>query len=235
MFKIENFNFKLEHTASYFFRNLNVIFPNGKLHFVRGSNGIGKSLLFRILRGIIYQQEEISGCFILNDFLHDFTQHKQIKDSFLFKKVAVVRQKYDLMLANQLSFVENLQLANLPSCPGLVGLPDHQILPHFVERFRIDQSKPVYSLSGGQRQILAILMALQRPSQILLLDEPTAALDERNATMVMAFLSDLVSSTKLIVLIICHDKELVHKYSPEGSFEMIIDEVHGARDIQFTR
>jgi ABC-type lipoprotein export system ATPase subunit len=69
-------------------------------------------------------------------------------------------------------------------------------------------------LSGGQRQILAILMALQKSASILLLDEPTAALDDKNSSMVMSFLNELLATDKnLTVLIICHDKELVDTYA----------------------
>ncbi len=152
-------------------------------------------------------------------------------DKNITSQIKMVVQKFDLMLADQFSFKQNLQLASLPEHPFLAPLPNHQPLPSLIERFGIDFEKPVYLLSGGQRQILAILMALQKPTKILLLDEPTAALDEKNATMVMEFLKALISSISLTILIICHDKELVKRYAKNYFYEIDVDESTGQRTI----
>lgn len=80
-----------------------------------------------------------------------------------------------------------------------------------VDRFHIDRKKPVHLLSGGQRQILALLMVLQTPIDYLLLDEPTATLDEENAEMVFEFLQGLTQEG-LTIFVVCHDKDLVERF-----------------------
>lgn len=67
---------------------------------------------------------------------------------------------------------------------------------------RIDQ--PMGSLSGGQRQALALVMATLAPSDVLLLDEHTAALDPRNAEFVLDLTRELASRFKLTVLMVTH-------------------------------
>jgi ABC-type lipoprotein export system ATPase subunit len=93
-----------------------------------------------------------------------------------------------------------------------------------LQEFNIDIHKKVDELSGGQKQILAILMALQKPTKLLLLDEPTAALDPKNAHMVMQCLQKLAQELDITVLIISHDKELVLAYAPGYYFEITQDD-----------
>jgi ABC-type lipoprotein export system ATPase subunit len=152
----------------------------------------------------------------------------------LEQHIKFVQQKFDLMLADRFSFEENLRCASLPHYPMIAPLPALAPLPPFITRFGINPKQLVKSLSGGQRQILAILMALQKPTQILLLDEPTAALDSKNSHMVMEFLQELVSSTAVTVLMICHNPELVRTYAKNGYFHMTVDS-NQLRTIEFVQ
>lgn len=65
--------------------------------------------------------------------------------------------------------------------------------------------EPVFMLSGGQRQILSLLMAVLRPSKILLLDEHTAALDPDAAKLVMRFTHHLLRNHNMTTIMITHD------------------------------
>jgi ABC-type lipoprotein export system ATPase subunit len=129
------------------------------------------------------------------------------------QRVRLVDQKFDQMLADQHNFIDNLRFARLASMPTIKSLPLHKPLPDFIERFAIDCTVPVRVLSGGQRQILAILMALQQSVEVLLLDEPTAALDEKNAIMLMDFIHQLAVARGITVLVVCHDQALVDRYA----------------------
>jgi len=235
MLGIKNITFKFAQDTGLFFDNLSFDCDAQKINFIRGQNGAGKSTLFRILQGKLAHDEIVSGELVLNnkqyglgadDFSGDCSGHE------LSQEVSLVQQKFDYMLADQLSFQDNMRLAGISRYPSLRGLPKVQELPEFIKRFKINFNSPVKLLSGGQRQILAIMMALVKPTRVLLLDEPTAALDEQNTNMVMDFLAELVKTTDLIVLMICHDKELVEKYAHDGYFELCINQDTGLRSIE---
>lgn len=212
------------------FYNVNVSFATGKIHVIRGRNGVGKSTLFRILQGQVYPGEQFSGSLYLDNRKYD---ERALKKCELKDMLQLVPQKFDCALADECSFDQNLALAQIPYLPRLTGLPKKQVVPDFIERFGIDVNKPVKQLSGGQRQILAIVMALQKSRKILLLDEPTAALDEKNAHMVFSFLQELVATYQMTILIICHDKGLADKFAPDGHFEIVIDPETNMRNVCF--
>ena len=144
------------------------------------------------------------------------------------RQVHTVQQNYDSMIANQFTFMENLQLANLPTYPNLQPLPPATLFD-VIKTLGIDPNKPAYLLSGGQRQLLAILMALQKTTKLLLLDEPTATLDKKNADLIMQCLFQLAEQLKVTMLIICHDKELVKQYAHGNSF--IIRQLENGRRV----
>ncbi len=226
---VSNLSFGFEKHGPAFFREVSCSFPENRLHFIRGKNGSGKSTLFRILRGKTDSSEQVAGDVTLDGQRLDLS--KEDDRWTLSNRIKMVQQQFDSMIADQFTFRQNLQLANLPTFPLFSPLPDHRPLPQLVNRFGINFDQPAHSLSGGQRQILTILMVLQKPISLLLLDEPTAALDEKNASMVMDFLGKLLSSTSLTILIICHDRELVQNYASEHYFEIEVDEKTNVRSI----
>ena len=158
------------------FYNVNVSFATGKIHVIRGRNGVGKSTLFRILQGQVYPGEQFSGSLYLDNRKYD---ERALKKCELKDMLQLVPQKFDCALADECSFDQNLALAQIPYLPRLTGLPKKQVVPDFIERFGIDVNKPVKQLSGGQRQILAIVMALQKSRKILLLDSVGAATEKK--------------------------------------------------------
>jgi len=207
--KIANLSFQFAKDKPFFFHNLSASFEAGKIHAIYGRNGSGKSTLFRLLQGHLMADDVVSGQIQLGDHVISISS----SEKSAFNRIKMVSQKFDSMLADQLSFIENLKLASLNEFPTFGTLPKHQPLPDFLKRFDIDMHKPVRLLSGGQRQILAILMVLQKPCSVLLLDEPTAALDDQNAAMVMEFVRNLVQTMGMTMIMICHDKELAQRYA----------------------
>jgi putative tryptophan/tyrosine transport system ATP-binding protein len=68
------------------------------------------------------------------------------------------------------------------------------------------------TLSGGQRQALTLLMAVMDDVKILLLDEPTAALDPRSAEIVMKTADKLIADYKLTAILITHNMKEAFNY-----------------------
>jgi len=221
MLKLNNVNFKFDKSGACFFNNLSASFNRGKINFIQGANGSGKSTLFRILQGKLSSNEFLKGDFCLDE-KYDNISHR----------IAMVQQKFDVMLADKFSFSENLKFANISRYPSLKFLPNHKDVEEFLKQFSIDKNKTVNLLSGGQRQILAILMVLQKMPKVLLLDEPTSALDVENSKMVMDFINDLVKTTNIIVIMICHDKELVESYCNSEYYHLGHDLISDGRFIE---
>lgn len=211
---IDNVTFRFSADQKPFFDMVSLHVPAGRLHFIQGKNGTGKSTLFRILQGQLMPGEILLGSYALD--AEKVMLHNGVPKT-LTSKVKTVVQDTSRLLADEFTVERNLQCAQLPRYPGLRALPVVDKLPPLLSRCGIEKTALVERLSGGQRQILAISMVLQKPTSVLLLDEPTAALDQENATMVMDFIRELAVSLNLTVLIISHDKELVNAYSA-GSY-----------------
>ena len=189
--EVRHLYFQHHKKAPYFFKDLCFHLEEGKLHALHGKNGIGKTVLLNILSRRLEKEALVEG-------------------EIIGEKISLVNQRFDLAIADQFSFLENLKFGYLNFFPNLFSrLKPPPFFPEFLEKFHIDVSMPAYKLSGGQRQILALLMQLQKETKILLLDEPTAALDEQNALMVFDFLQSLQGITFLIV---CHDRELINRF-----------------------
>lgn len=209
---IENMSFAFKKNELPFFENISVTFDPGKIHFIRGANGIGKSVFFNILRGEIKPEALCSGTFSFDTITIQVSKKESFTSEYK-KQFTFVHQDCDVMLAGQLTVEQNVRCANMSKYPNFSRLPGYHDNAGFIKALCIDIAKPVHLLSGGQRQIVAIMMALQKNARVILLDEPTAALDEKNADMVMQFLAILTQKTGLTAIIICHDKELVMRYA----------------------
>lgn len=175
------------------FKNLSLNLEKDKLHLLTGQNGSGKTTLLRLIRD--------------DD-----------------RRVCLVDQKFDQMIADQFSFEDNLRFATLSTIPLPWFFSQKRVaIPPFITRFGIDLKREARILSGGQRQILALLMILQRKPSLLLLDEPTAALDATNAKMVFEFLKE----AKITALVVCHDQHLANQYRTGDAFHLDVDEEGG--------
>jgi len=193
--KIKNLSYKHHKQAPYFFKDFSFDLPPGQMHALHGKNGVGKSVLLNVLAQNVGKDAIIDG-------------EVHIQNAYL------MNQKFDQMLACKFTVADHLQFSTFGRFPKLFNKMNHFQTPSYLhdlfDKFHIQIDLPVSKLSGGQRQILALMMILQKNPDLLLLDEPTAALDEQNAIMVFDFLSSLKDVTMLIV---CHNKDLIHTYA----------------------
>lgn len=208
---ISHLSFKFSTHKEYFFRDVNIEFDSGKMYFIQGRNGIGKSTFFSILQGTTPGDAQLNGTVTFDN--KEYIIERNAMSHQLCAHIKTMMQDSNKMVVNSMTVQENLQLAQLQRYPGLKRLAHLVEVPSILHEFGIDPHSRVQRLSGGQRQILAIIMALQKPTHILLLDEPTAALDDNNSHMVMKFLASVAQQRDLIVIIITHDKELTQAYA----------------------
>jgi ABC-type multidrug transport system ATPase subunit len=200
--KISNLHLTFD-TGKQLFRNQSFELSGPNLYFLTGQNGAGKSTLARLLAGLVHHAAHITGVIDLNGKKLDVSQAGS--QSYLYQQVFYISQHTNEMIAPNFTTQENLALANLPNHPGLnlfkAGATQSFDLPmHIAAKY----------LSGGQKQLLAIAMAAQKNPAVLVLDEPTAALDEQNAILVMNLIRQI--SNQILCICICHDDQLMQRY-----------------------
>jgi putative tryptophan/tyrosine transport system ATP-binding protein len=177
-----------------------------------GSNGSGKSTLLNIIAGSVLPT---SGNIILDN--EDITK---LPDHQRSKWLARVFQNPLSGTASGLSIIDNFRLAAIRTQPkGLkIGISD-QFVKQVKDKIatlglgledKINQQ--MGTLSGGQRQALTLLMSVMDHCKVLLLDEPTAALDPRSANIVMETADRIVKEFNLTAILITHNLKDAYTY-----------------------
>lgn len=171
---------------------------------VVGSNGSGKSTLLNILAGVVRINE---GSIILDD--KDISQTKDYKRS---RWLARIFQNPLAGTAPDLSILENFRLASIrTSSKGFRIGTDKKFRAKVRDKIAVlnlglenKLDREMGSLSGGQRQALTLLMAIMDETRLLLLDEPTAALDPRTSELIMSLADKVIKEYSLTALLVTH-------------------------------
>ena len=206
---VKNYTVQYYNQSRALLQNFSFECPVSGLYLIQGANGAGKSTLFASLQGSLLPAH-VTGKLVSDGQALDIMSEGY--KSYAHTHVGLVPQKYDEMLAPQYTVRENLAIALFPHIPSPIKQLSAIQIPAILAEINVPLDISVESLSGGQRQITAIMMALQKKKNILLLDEPTATLDPANTALVMNFLVRLCKETGILILMICHDHEL-QKYT----------------------
>lgn len=177
----------------------------GQYLVVVGANGSGKSTLLNVISGTVRPK---SGRVLLQD--RDISLLPDYKRS---KYIARVFQNPLSGTAPDLSIIDNFRLAALRTQKKTlrIGLND-TFRVKVADRLsdlgmglenKLDQA--MGTLSGGQRQAITLLMSVMDDLDVLLLDEPTAALDPRSAETVMRIADELIKRHQLTAVLITHN------------------------------
>ena len=161
----------------------------GQIHALCGENGAGKSTLIRILSGY-YPGGTSEGTIRLRGEVVRFAGIAEAER----RGVAVIAQ--ELALVPDLSVAENLMLGREPVRRGFIQwdrlrAAARDALARVGADFDVD--RPVRSLGVGQQQLVEIARALDKRADILVLDEPTASLGERDAQRLLGLLRGLAA------------------------------------------
>ena len=178
--------------------HVDISLKRGEVRALLGENGAGKSTLIKILAGI---HQSDSGNIVINGSEKKFDSPR---DSFL-AGIATVHQ--EIMVSPGLSVAENVLLGSTtPSNFGKVNWRRiNKIAQEFFQELgqELDVSKPVENLSPIQMTMTALARSLCQNAQILILDEPTAALTDSEVQQLFAVIKRL-SDRGVSILYVSH-------------------------------
>lgn len=182
--------------------NLNI--STGEFVVVVGANGSGKSSLLNCIAGsILHDSGKIS---IENNNVSEWPEYRRSRF------ISRIFQNPLLGTAPNLSILENFRLASLRTKSKSLHSGTDKSFDKIVKEkisflkmgLENNTGKPMGSLSGGQRQALTLVMGIMDDCKIMLLDEPSAALDPRSSVLVMEKAEEIIQTHQLTALLVTH-------------------------------
>jgi putative ABC transport system ATP-binding protein len=183
-------------------RGVDLDVPYGELALLVGPSGCGKTTLISLIAGLL---EPTAGTVqVLGRELTELSGTRKVR--FRGEHIGFVFQQYNLLPT--LTAVENACVPLL-----IAGRPRAQALAKAAEVLRSvglsDKLRALPSqLSGGQQQRVAIARALVHEPQLLVCDEPTAALDAHSGRTVMALIRQVAVQPDRCVIVVSHDNRV---------------------------
>jgi len=169
----------------------------GKIHALVGENGAGKSTLMKVLSGV-YPHGEYEGDIVYDGQVQRFGG---IHDS---ERAGIIIIHQELALVPMLSIAENLFLGNEVARGGVIDWTEaHRRTRALLAKvgLRMSPETPVGDLGIGQQQLVEIAKALAKQVRLLILDEPTASLNENDSQALLDLLMELRAQGITCILI----------------------------------
>ena len=194
------------------FRGFSLTIPDKQFVCVVGSNGSGKTSMLNIICGSIPVDEGkilISGV----DVTH-MPEHKRLR------RIGRVYQDPSRGTCPSMTILENMSMAdnkgkpfNLLPCVNKKKADEYRaMLAQLGLGLEDKMGVQVGSLSGGQRQAMALLMSTMTPIEFLILDEHTAALDPKTAETIMELTDRVVREKGMTTIMVTHNLRYAVEY-----------------------
>lgn len=164
--------------------DVNLQVTRGEIHAICGENGAGKSTLMKVLSGV-YPAGSYSGDIIYDGKTREFSN---LRDSEA-EGVVIIHQ--ELALSPHLSIAENIFLRNEIKKFGLINWNEtNKRAKDLMDRvgLRENPSTPIKDIGVGKQQLVEIAKALSKEVKLLILDEPTAALNDEDSSHLLGLL-----------------------------------------------
>lgn len=182
-------------------KGINFTADLGELSLILGPSGSGKSTLLTIMGGL--QTPDRGEVLIDQQNLAELSPKQ--RDQLRLNKIGFVLQSYNLL--PYLNVRDQFRLVDRVKRQGNLSPAE---LEHLLKELGIDRLLGQYpgELSGGQNQRVAIARALYTDPQIILADEPTAALDSNRVKVVGQLLKQMARDHHKAVIVVTHDLRL---------------------------
>ena len=185
--------------------NVNFKVRNGEIHCLVGENGAGKSTLMKVLSGV-YKFGSYSGDIVYNGQVQQFQSTKDSENA----GIAIISQ--ELALVPELTVYENIFFGHEIMHGKTINWNETIIQAgEMLKKVRLDvnPSRKVRELGVGQQQLVEIAKALSKKAKLLILDEPTASLNEDDSQNLLQLLRDLQKEGVTSIMISHRLKEVV--------------------------
>ena len=186
--------------------NVNFKVKNGEIHCLVGENGAGKSTLMKVLSGV-YKFGSYSGDIVYNGQVQQFQSTKDSENA----GIAIISQ--ELALVPELTVYENIFFGHEIMHGKTINWNETIIQAReMLRKVRLDvnPSRKVRELGVGQQQLVEIAKALSKKAKLLILDEPTASLNEDDSQNLLQLLRDLQTEGVTSIMISHRLKEVVN-------------------------
>lgn len=186
---LELVDLKKSFAGNQILKGINLTLFPGEFCIILGSNGSGKSTLLRAIAGDADSGKVKAG------------------------KIAYVTQDVNKGTIAQMSMLENVILSQISGKQASLKLYEkrQQEITQMIAKLGLGLeafiNQPLGDLSGGQRQVIATLMAFNSSPQLLLLDEHTSALDPRMQKFLMKYTAEYIAKNKITSLMVTHKLE----------------------------
>ena len=177
--------------------DVNLAVRAGEIHAVVGENGAGKSTLMKVLSGV-YPHGEYEGAILFEGRERHFGG---IHDS---ERAGIIIIHQELALVPLLSIAENIFLGNEPARFGVIDwFAAHAKTQALLRKVGLNErpSTLITDIGVGKQQLVEIAKALSKEVKLLILDEPTASLNETDSDALLALLLELKAHGIACILI----------------------------------
>jgi putative multiple sugar transport system ATP-binding protein len=167
--------------------NVNLKLKKGEIHALAGENGAGKSTLMKVLSGV-YPHWSYSGDIIVEGKVCSF---RDVKES---EALGIVIIHQELALAPNLSIAENIFLGNEIAKHGIIDWNGTITLTkELMKKVGLTEhpDELISKIGVGKQQLVEIAKALSKKVKILILDEPTASLNEKDSNNLLDLILEL--------------------------------------------
>ncbi|ERJ13089.1 ATP-binding cassette domain-containing protein [Haloplasma contractile] len=185
--------------------NVNFKVKEGEIHCLVGENGAGKSTLMKVLSGV-YPYGNYTGDIVYNGNVQEFTGIRDSEEA----GIAIIYQ--ELALVPEMSVYENIYLGHELHSHNFVRWNDTITAAKKQldkVKLNIDPNTLVKELGVGKQQLVEIAKALSKNVKLLILDEPTAALNEDDSENLLELLVELKKQGVTSVMISHKLKEVL--------------------------
>lgn len=200
---IEMLNIRKEFNGFVANDNITLQLQKGEIHALLGENGAGKSTLMNVLFGL-YQPEageiRVKG------------KSVKVTDPNVANKLGIGMVHQHFMLVETFTVTENIILGSEPTKVGTINIKEAaKEIQRISDEYglAVDPYAKIQDISVGMQQRVEILKTLYRGAEILIFDEPTAALTPQEIKELIQIMKKLVKEGKSIILITHKLKEIM--------------------------